>query len=236
LCIGASSTGRSSIPGACRPNRVVDRLADDLVGRACDDDSACSGGECATTNLLGTSYPGNYCTARCYEDRQCGRGGVCLWPNGSINAGHCLQQCESHADCNRPGYRCWKFGDGTRVFEACYPGNAPLLTTGMSCTSDDTCGAAPARCASELPFATLANEMTNAPDGYCTQGCSHDEECGPKAQCIAYGEHGGMCFANCEDSAGCRAGYACSGHLRDATTKVCIPKDPSTLTGADAGQ
>ncbi|HKU37360.1 MAG TPA: hypothetical protein VJR89_04415 [Polyangiales bacterium] len=236
LCTGASSTGRSSIPGACRPNRGVDRLVDGLVGRACDDDSACSGGECATANLLGTSYPGNYCTARCYEDRQCGSGGVCLWPNGSINAGHCLQQCESDADCKRSGYRCWKFGDGTRVFRACYPGNAPLLTTGMSCTTAESCGAAPARCASELPFAVLPNEMTSAPDGYCTQDCSHDEECGPKAQCIAYGETGGICLTNCDDSTACRAGYACSGHLRDATTQVCIPNHPSTLTDAGAGQ
>jgi hypothetical protein len=242
LCIGVSRAGRVGIPGSCRPKRQVGSLADAVAGRACATDGDCAGGmgaTCASNTFVGTRYPGNYCTGRCYEDAQCGVGASCLWPRGSVDPGHCLQTCTTHADCTRAGYRCWELGDGVRLVHACYPGAIPISTTGQACKQDSQCGPAPASCATQLPFAGLAtNELATAPDGYCTQRCSLDEECGPNAQCINYGTSGGICLARCSASAACRAGYECIPHLRDAdqAATVCIPKDPTAEHGDhDAG-
>jgi hypothetical protein len=227
VCAGAGRAGRISIQGSCRPKRAVNQLADQIAGRACDDDAQCSGGHCSGTNLLGTSYPGNYCTGRCYEDDQCGEGGVCWWALGSLDPGYCLERCAQHADCERDGYRCWELGDGARTFHACYPGSQPILTTGDPCSDDATCGEAPARCASELPFGGLAtNEVTAAAEGYCTQGCSLDEECGSGSTCVNYGTSGGICLVHCSDDSTCRDGYVCIAHLRDGDpeAKVCVPE------------
>ena len=240
-CIGVGRVARVSVPGSCRPKGLVgsvDNLADGVAGKACQAAADCEGGQgaiCASKNLTGTSYPGNYCTGRCYEDAQCGQGASCAWPHGSVDAGYCLQTCTTHADCTRAGYRCWEIGDGARILHACYPGAVPISTTGHACKQDTECGPAPARCAAELPYAGLVtNELVTAPAGYCTQRCALDEECGSNAQCINYGTRGGICLVRCTPSAACRAGYECIPHSRDAdpAATVCIPRDP-TAPGQD---
>jgi hypothetical protein len=85
-----------------------------------------------------------------------------------------------------------------------------------------------ASCAAMLPYAGLVlNDMTAAPEGYCTQPCALDAECGSGGQCINYGTEGGICLANCSDSAPCRNGYTCFVHNRDADplAAVCIPAE-----------
>lgn len=230
-CAGAVMLPVFGSPGACLPMRPADMLADGVAGRSCSDDAECPGGQCATRNLLGTEYPDNYCTARCYEDSHCGAGGVCLLPLGSFDPGYCLLACETHDDCPRDGYRCWAMNDGTRLFHACYPGADPLPdhSVGLPCDDASACGADHAQCATEMPYGSFSiPEIALAPGGYCTQPCALDEECGAGAQCINVNIRGGLCMASCSDAAPCREGYVCLAHLRDGPDdKVCVPAPPT---------
>jgi hypothetical protein len=227
VCTGGVLGARISLSGACRPKRQPDQLADGVAGGACTSDAECSGGECASENLLGTSYPGNYCSARCYEDAHCGQGGVCLWTHASSDPGYCLQRCSGDADCKREDYGCWELNDSTRVLRACYPRMRPLpdQRAGAACASDADCGAPHASCAKMLPIVGLAtNELSDVPGGYCTQRCALDIECGAGAQCINYGTSGGLCFATCSAAKPCRDGYVCEAHERDNdhAASVCV--------------
>jgi hypothetical protein len=228
VCAGGLHGARLNVPGSCRPYRRVASLADRVAGRACANDVECPGGQCASTNLLGTSYPGNYCTGRCYADTHCGEGGVCGWPVGGVDPGYCLQACAADADCTRQGYGCWQMGDGKRVIRACYPRAAPLPegTVGQPCTQPLDCEGA--SCAAMLPYEGLAtSDLTPAPEGYCTQPCALDAECGSGGQCINYGSEGGICLARCSDSVPCRGGYTCFTHNRDEDplAAVCVPAE-----------
>jgi hypothetical protein len=232
VCSGEVQGGRLTLPGACRPKRQADDLDDGVAGRACASDADCAGGYCGVENLLGTSYPGNYCTARCYEDEHCGRGGVCLWTRISSDPGYCLQGCGSDADCTRDDYGCWELSDGSRTLHACYPRMRPLpaRSAGSACSSDAECGAAHASCAKSLPFygSFTTNDVREAPGGYCTQRCALDVECGAGAQCINHGTTGGLCFSSCAPDKPCREGYACYPHGRanDPTSAVCVVAVP----------
>jgi hypothetical protein len=207
----------------------ADMLAHDIAGLACNDDADCPGGRCASRNPLGTGYPDNYCTGRCYEDGHCGAGGVCLLPLGSFDPGYCLLACETHDDCARDGYRCFTFNDGTRLLRGCYPGPDPLPdhSVGLPCEDPSECGAPHAQCAHEMPYNSLSSneEIAPAPGGYCTQPCALDEACGAGAQCVNYGTSGGLCMASCSEAAPCRDGYVCLDHLRDGDpeARVCVP-------------
>jgi len=215
--------------------RPADKLSDNIAGRTCSNDADCPGGQCASRNLLGTAYPDNYCTARCYKDAECGAGGVCLVPLGSYDPGYCLLACESHQDCTREGYRCRTMNDGTRLLHACYPGAEPLPdhSVGIPCNDPSACGAPQAQCAKEMPYASFdPSEIAPAPGGYCTQRCSLDEDCGAGAQCLNVNITGGLCFASCSDAAPCRDGYMCLAHLRDdGDAKVCVPEEATNDAG-----
>jgi hypothetical protein len=233
VCAGGLHGARLNVPGGCRPHRNVSMLADAVAGRACAQDAECSGGYCASRDLLGTSYPDNYCTGRCYDDTHCGQGGVCAWPVGSADPGHCLQACAADADCTREGYGCWQMGDGTRVIHACYPRATPLPegTVGEPCTQALDCGASGASCATMLPYAGFSsNDLIAAPGGYCTQPCALDVECGSGGQCINHGTEGGLCLAKCSDGEPCRSGYTCFVHDRDGDplATVCVPAEIPT--------
>lgn len=204
-----------------------------VAGRACASDGDCGGGYCGAENLLGASYPGNYCTGRCYEDAHCGQGGVCLWTRTSSDPGYCLQGCGSDTDCTRDDYGCWQLSDSSRTLHACYPRMRPLpdQRAGGACMSDADCGAAHASCAKTLPFygSFATNDVRDAPGGYCTQRCALDIECGAGGQCINYGTSGGLCFASCAADKPCRDGYACylHGHANDQTASVCVVATPA---------
>jgi hypothetical protein len=200
------------------------------VGKACSQDLECPGGYCAKSNLLGTPYPGNYCTGRCYSDAECGSSGVCLWPKTSIAPGYCLQRCTTDNDCSREGYGCWTMGDSEHVVQGCYPRRKALpdRTTGKACTTDADCGGAVGSCTSDLAFDLSTSETMKAPGNYCTQRCALDAECGAGAQCINYGTRGGICLASCSADAPCRSGYTCMEHDRDhdPEARVCLLLQP----------
>ena len=238
VCTGGLQGTGIALSPSCRPKRAVNQLAADSAGKACSQDTECGGGYCAESNLLGTAYPGNYCTGRCYSDAECGGGGICLWPKTSLDPGYCLKRCTADKDCGREGYGCWTLGDGERLVQGCYPKAKALpdRTAGKACTGDSECGGTAGSCVSMLPFDLVSNDTIKAPGNYCSQRCALDAECGAGGQCINYGTHGGICLATCSATAPCRAGYACVDHQRDRDpeARVCVVKDPNA-TGLDAG-
>jgi hypothetical protein len=237
LCTGGLQGTGIALSPSCQPKRAVDHLVDDSVGKACSQDLECAGGYCAKSSLLGTPYPGNYCTGRCYSDAECGESAVCLWPRISIDPGYCLRRCTTDQDCGREGYGCWTLGDGERVVHGCYPKRKALpdRTTGKACKTDADCGGAVGTCASAVPADPITNAV-EAPGNYCTQPCALDAECGAGAQCIDYGTHGGICLASCSANAPCRSGYTCFAHLRDGDpeARVCLVQSSGAMD-QDAG-
>jgi hypothetical protein len=231
VCIGRLQGAVISLPGVCSPKRHLESLADNVVGRVCQEDAECGGGECAASNLLGTTYPANYCTGRCYDDAQCGQGGVCLWTHHSSDPGYCLQRCAADADCTREDYGCWELADSVRTLHACYP-LLPALPdgrAGQACSQDADCGGRHARCAKQLPYDGLVtNDLRPAPGGYCTQPCALDRECGAGAQCVNSGSTGGMCLASCSTARSCREGYVCFAHSRDNDDRAAVCVTPSS--------
>lgn len=61
------------------------------------------------------------------------------------------------------------------------------------------------------------------PDGYCTSGCSTNEDCGERGTCVEAGRGSNICLVNCdpETAEPCRAGYGCTSDPRIGN--VCIP-------------
>lgn len=225
-CVGAGSVAGVSFSGTCQPKPRTGELRGAVAGTACGSDGDCPGGECLRTAPSGgTKFPGNYCSARCFEDAECGDGGACLALTGSAEAGHCYATCGSDADCTREGYRCRRIGS---ELMACYPAPASLpdFTAGNPCTSDQDCGGTPQSCATTLALGIeFAEQVAPAPGGYCTQHCSLDSDCGEGAQCITTGPKGGMCMRRCREDSDCRDGYWCLLHVRDLTDdRVCAVK------------
>jgi hypothetical protein len=210
--------------GTCQPRPQTDRIADHVVGRACEGDPDCGGGQCAASAPLGTAFPGNYCTGRCLADADCGAGGACLVLPDSSEAGTCYARCDQDSDCTRHGYRCWPISND---FSACYPAplDLPDGVVGRSCTRDLDCGGAAGSCMTELPYGTFSGyEVVPAPDGYCSEDCSHDSQCGVGGQCISHNAGGGSCLAICHEQSDCRDGYTCFPHGRDNDDeRVCAP-------------
>jgi hypothetical protein len=220
-CVGASA--RFGFSGTCQPEPETAQLEDGVAGLPCKSSGDCGAGECAAASPLGATLPGNYCSARCLDDADCGQGGGCLVFAGSNNAGHCYALCSEDSDCTREGYRCRLVGPD---FNACYPAPTALPDhrAGTACNDDTDCGGKEGSCALALTFG--ADDDVPAPGGYCTQACSLDSECGAGSQCIAASARGGVCLARCVDDADCRKGYDCVIHGRDLIDedRVCIPR------------
>ena len=224
VCVGSTHTLGLQISGSCQPRQSTDSLGARVAGRACAADDECKGGQCATVTALGTKFPGNYCTGRCFEDAECGEGGVCIATAASAEAGYCYASCDADSDCDRRGYRCLQMAGSGACFPA--PESLPDGMAGKPCSDDAACGGGKDTCAKELPFGSFAAyEVVPAPGGYCTQTCSRDFECGSGAQCISRGTRGGMCLGTCNERSDCREGYSCTAHGRDLdeNAKVCAP-------------
>jgi hypothetical protein len=96
---GSAGAAGSSIAAA-------GRLADGIVGKACETNPDCGTGSCQKTiAVVNTPYPGGYCSGRCLSDDACGANGVCV--PGILGAvGSCFLRCDEASGCKREGYRC----------------------------------------------------------------------------------------------------------------------------------
>jgi hypothetical protein len=213
----------------------VMQLADGVVGSACSADADCGAGGCMLNDrTTHTPFREGYCTALCATDAHCGENGVCV-PNPRGSFGTCYLGCSSDADCTRDGYRCRAPASGGA---RCLPGPKPLPdgVLGNTCTSNEQCGDSPGSCN------RASREGSVTTEGYCTQSCAVDADCGAGGKCVSslnlavnlsLGFSVGACFEPCTPDGGCRQGFSCgapSGSNRDEL-HVCSP----AYSGADAG-
>ncbi|MEZ4287500.1 MAG: hypothetical protein R3A47_05020 [Polyangiales bacterium] len=215
--------------------------ADGAVGSACTDDAECEGSAeklCASEANYG--FPGGYCTDACTTDAQCGDGNVCY-------NGYCFVGCTDATQC-RATYSCIDANEnGTseddglcmpscyydyecRTDEVCNTntglcdpangggggggGGNGTQTIGATCTDDSQCvGSADKLCASEALY--------GFPDGYCTDACATDADCGAGNTC-----YNGYCFVGCDSADLCRPTYSCIDANEDgsiADDGMCMP-------------
>lgn len=232
LARGDADAG-NAITATCEPTPKTDKLADGVVGSACNVDGDCAGGRCGLSEpITSTPFPGGYCTGDCLEDADCGARGYCVPGFLGAAVGSCSLRCSNDADCGRDDYRC-RTASGVSY---CVPGPKPLPDglVGNPCGSDADCGGGAMTCG-----ATVGG--VPAPLGYCSESCSIDPDCGAGGMCI----NGimsvlstGICYKSCVPPAGCRDGYACESLSGSPTDPqgVCAPIRPSDDAGApDAG-
>lgn len=116
--LGDAGVSGNATPKTCQPKgEPLVTLGAGIVGKACEDDTACGGGTCNKTIPLVGTFPGGYCSASCMDDSTCGSTGGCGRGNlaVSFNApGQCFLKCTSNSDC-RTGYEC---GTSTQLLGA----------------------------------------------------------------------------------------------------------------------
>ena len=227
-----SSTGAvvagSNVSGTCQPAPQTDKLADGVVGKACSAASDCGSGSCMQTiPIVNTSYPGGYCTGRCFRDEECGAGGVCV-PGLLGAAGSCYLGCDQDVGCPREGYLCRVVSGVGRCIAA--PPPLPDHVAGNACDSDTDCGGGAMSCVAMLG----ANV---APGGYCSQACAISEDCGAGGVCIngigIVTISSGRCLKSCTTGSECREGYECAlfGGPSSSGPGACTP----LVASEDAG-
>lgn len=198
------------VPDTCQPKTIAVKFTDQ-VGKACTADADCGGGRCA----LSGSFPGGYCTGGCYEDSDCGSGGIC---RGNIygGGGDCFEGCSVDSDCARDaqGYGCLD-ADGVKLCAA-KADPLPDGVVGSACEDDTTCGGGV--CAERV-----GAEQVATPGGYCSSiDCVEDAQCGAGGVCSpTMGRT--RCYKGCAETTECREGYECIPRGDDQRL-VCFPK------------
>lgn len=219
----------------CEPVPATDKLADGVVGSACEEATDCGAGRCQKGSGM-MVYAGGYCTGACLESSDCGTKGSCTLPLGG-GAGTCYLGCGADSEC-REGYRCRDNGG----LMQCIPGAAALEdeVVGSACTDDADCGGAAMSCAMRLG-------NNDAPGGYCSLACIDNTDCGGNGACAGglgaalAGLLGptGVCYKACVETSECREGYTCGpapgGFGAAATQTVCSVTPPSPPSTEDAG-
>jgi hypothetical protein len=183
--------------------------------------------------MMGSMFPGGYCSGRCLADADCGERALCdLGAAGALGlggatAGTCYRSCAQDADCARDGYRCRSGLGGTA--KRCIPGAKPLAdaTAGKACAADADCGGAAMSCITQMQVfnaQAISGGMVNTsqltvqvpyPGGYCSQRCVDNVDCGAGGVCVGgLGAFGGAvavgtCYKSCSANADCRDGYSC---------------------------
>lgn len=117
----------------------------------------------------------------------------------------CVELCNDDGSCPNPRHSC-KLLAG---FETC--GLAGPAALGEACGDFSDCSGA-------------QDCLTNAPDGYCSQTCVGDGECGA-GRCGRF-DDGNFCGATCQGDGDCRAGYRC-GQIPGAgggQVQICTPR------------
>jgi hypothetical protein len=240
-----SDTPSPNGSGSCQIAPATDKLSGEVVGSACTEDAACSGGRCLTTAAGGmTTYPGGYCTGRCLTDTDCGAGATCA-PGLGGGTGTCYRGCATDVDCAREGYRCRARAGapGGTAVRQCVPGSEPLADgiVGNACTGDTDCGGVAMSCTTTTRGAM--GTTTTYPEGYCSARCIEDIDCGAGGVCVGgfAGIAAGNCYKACAADSACRTGYRCAatgfmvmGMAANGPTVCQVPPSPPAAD-ADAG-
>ena len=88
--------------------------------------TSCPGAEEVCFAIRGNGTETAWCTIRCATEADCAGGALCLGASGTVDDGpRCHEACTVDADCNAPGFGCYRVGImSTRgMFDAylCYP-------------------------------------------------------------------------------------------------------------------
>lgn len=118
----------------------------------------------------------------------------------------CIQGCQL-GDCPHPDHVCKKL-DG-----AFWCGLSGPDALGDACIDFTDC---------QGSFDCLNDD--DIPDGYCSQVCNTDAECGAGGHCIDFGD-GQFCAKACNNIADCREGYGCNikARVEGGNRDVCTP-------------
>jgi hypothetical protein len=109
LCYSEASCWRDGYRCRMREEHTVCMPGSPLLaiqaGTACVGNSDCRGATCLSY-LDGIRAPGGYCSQRCVQDADCGRGGFCRGGQGGVfETGMCYATCDEARAC-REGYTC----------------------------------------------------------------------------------------------------------------------------------
>lgn len=125
--------------------------------------------------------------------------GCFLFPGfGFENHGDASSDGDGDATANDTGIPWWGTGDG-----GIDGGRRPM---GQRTFSDGTLGSACGPCGPSL----ICSANQGVPGGYCTRGCTSEDECGPQGHCYNT-PNGALCLRRCNDDFDCRPGYQCYG-------------------------
>ena len=165
-------------------------------GEPCSEDTDCAG-----PNPTCLDLPGGYCAPDCSTEA-CPDGSVCyeFQSGGKM----CLRECGGNADCRTSDGHLCDTDNTCWWYEGEEPGTSPV---GGPCTTDGDCVDAGASCYPE-GFDGGANGFIG---GYCLVfGCTATS-CPDGARCLTVNSDGDTaCFAGCDASVTCRAGYVCA--------------------------
>lgn len=155
---GGGGAVADQLPKTCQPARQSVDLPDGVVGKACADDEACSGGTCRKS-VIGITYPEGYCTGQCYESSACGSTGACARAGIATSLGlpgSCMLKCTEAADC-RTGYTC---GESQLLGAGKYCIPAPPADAGVADSGTGDSGAQDAGVADATVDATVEADAT----------------------------------------------------------------------------
>ncbi len=186
----------------CQNNRCIETYN---IGTACNSaGGACQ--VCVEEDVFG--WTDGYCTRTCAGDSPCGELAHCS-PRAQNGDGVCMQDCNSNADCTRPGYECFdQDRDGRKE---CAPSGSGTGPIGAACDAYADCSGGPG--------GFCAVDSTGFDGGYCTQECRTNGDCPSGAHCS---DLLGACVDNCTSNSNCRSGYLCVDQ-DDDSMKECLP-------------
>lgn len=80
---------------------------------------------------------------------------------------------------------------------------------GAACSTVMDCGKVPKDAVCFREYLLNSPVLQRTPGGYCSAYCDRDADCGADGRCVDLVFAGKACFARCDKSGICRAGYAC---------------------------
>lgn len=181
------------------------------AGDACQSASDCRGG---TQTRCSRASAGGFCIMFCETDADCGGQEHCGFINSSTGEGVCASDCTTDAECRTDEeYHCFNADNDLAGVKECYISGRGSGELGAPCKDVTQCqGGRQAECLRGRPELPLQN-------GYCSQFCDDDQDCGQGNACINT-----LCYDGCSNLYDCRnsENYVCT-QFQGINTPVCYP-------------